>query len=67
MGHADITTRMVYVHFMPHADDAARLTRAFGQVPSRNAADYSTSPRMRTGGASKHSHSSLASPRSPRQ
>lgn len=29
MGHADITTTMVYVHFMPHADDAARLTRAF--------------------------------------
>lgn len=33
MGHADITTTMVYVHFMPHADDAARLTRAFSQVP----------------------------------
>ena len=29
MGHTDITTTMVYVHFMPHADDAARLTRAF--------------------------------------
>jgi len=29
MGHADFTTTMVYVHFMPHADDAARLTRAF--------------------------------------
>jgi integrase len=29
MGHADIATTMVYVHFMPHADDAARLTRAF--------------------------------------
>jgi integrase len=32
MGNADITTTMVYVHFMPHADDAARLTRAFGSV-----------------------------------
>jgi integrase len=29
MGHADITTTMVYVHFMPHADDAARLPQAF--------------------------------------
>jgi len=33
MGHADITTTMVYVHFMPHADDAARLTRAFADRP----------------------------------
>jgi integrase len=30
MGHADISTTMVYVHFQPQAEDAARLTAAFG-------------------------------------
>ena len=29
LGHADIPTSMVYVHFMPQLDAAARLTRAF--------------------------------------
>ncbi len=29
MGHANISTTMVYVHWQPQADDAARLTAAF--------------------------------------
>lgn len=29
MGHGSISTTMVYVHFMPRADDAERLTQAF--------------------------------------
>jgi integrase len=30
MGHADITTTMIYAHYAPAHDDAARLTAAFG-------------------------------------
>lgn len=29
MGHASVTTTMIYIHWMPQHDDAARLTRAF--------------------------------------
>lgn len=29
MGHADISTTLIYTHWMPQADDADRLTRAF--------------------------------------
>jgi integrase len=32
MGHANIATTMVYVHFQPQSDDADRLTKAFGGV-----------------------------------
>jgi hypothetical protein len=30
MGHADISTTMVYVHHVPQHDAADRLDRAFG-------------------------------------
>jgi integrase len=30
MGHANVKTTMRYLHHRPHADDAARLSRAFG-------------------------------------
>jgi integrase len=33
MGHADLKTTMRYLHHRPAADDAARLTRAFGGAP----------------------------------
>jgi integrase len=39
MGHEDVATTMVYVHFMPHADDAARLTRAFATGSAQEAAE----------------------------
>jgi integrase len=30
MGHEDIQTTMIYAHFIPGDDDAARVARAFG-------------------------------------
>jgi integrase len=34
MGHADITTTMIYVHWQPQHDDADRLSRAFATTPT---------------------------------
>jgi integrase len=37
MGHADISTTMIYVHWQPQHDDADRLSRAFTTVPTESA------------------------------